>query len=170
MFQEKNGDLYHLTVRKPDKAFVVGKMRDDYLMPESEYKVCRGITHATEAPAVVKRDGVYHLLASGSTGWAPNAARYFTSTSLEGPWTDQGNPCEGVNQGNGLGPDKTFGGQSTFIIPVEGHQDAYIAMFDIHNPEHPYESGYIWLPALFDNDRLSVRWKSRWNLEVFSNE
>jgi beta-xylosidase len=170
IFQEENGDLYHLTVRKPDKAFVVGKMREDYLMPESEYKVCRGITHATEAPAVVKRDGVYHLLASGSTGWAPNAARYFTSTSLEGPWTDQGNPCEGVNQENGLGPDKTFGGQSTFIIPVEGHQEAYIAMFDIHKPEHPYESGYIWLPVVFANDRLSIKWMSSWNMDFFEKE
>lgn len=40
MFKDDNGDLYHLTVRKPDKAFLVGKMRDDYLLPQGAYKVC----------------------------------------------------------------------------------------------------------------------------------
>ncbi len=116
MFQEENGDLYHLTVRKPDKAFVVGKMNDEYLMPEGEYLVCMGILDKTEAPAIVKRDGVYHLLASGSTGWAPNPARYYTSISITGPWEYHGNPCSGTNPRNGLGPDKTFGGVNLLLF------------------------------------------------------
>ena len=49
MFKDDDGSLYHLTVRKPDKAFVIGKMRDDYLLPESDYRVCEGVTKHTEA-------------------------------------------------------------------------------------------------------------------------
>ena len=41
-------------------------------------------------------------MSSGSTGWDPNPARYFTSNSLTGPWFYHGNPCEGVNPANGL--------------------------------------------------------------------
>lgn len=167
MFQEENGDLYHLTVRKPDKAFVVGKMSNDYLLPEGEYVVCEGITKSTEAPAIVKRNGIYHLLGSGSTGWEPNAARYYTSTSLAGPWEYHGNPCAETNPHNGLGPDKTFGGQSTFILKVHGYTNAYIAMFDINNPEHPYESLHIWLPLTIKEDKFFITWRDSWGMTVF---
>ncbi|NEW81058.1 MAG: family 43 glycosylhydrolase [Mariniphaga sp.] len=167
MFQEENGDLYHLTVRKPDKAFVAGKMSDDYLLPVGEYVVCDGITEKTEGPAIVKRNGTYHLLGSGSTGWDPNPARYFTSKSLTGPWLSQGNPCEGVNPENGFGKEKTFGGQSTFIIPVIGRNDAYIAMFDINKPENPYDSRHIWLPVTIEDDKFLIRWRDSWERSIF---
>ena len=167
MFQEENGDLYHLTVRKPDKAFVVGKMSADYLFPEGDYTVCEGIIKGTEAPAIVKRNGIYHLLSSGSTGWDPNPARYFTSKSLTGPWISQSNPCEGVNPENGLGKEKTFGGQSTFILPVMGRKDAYIAVFDINKPENPYNSRQIWLPVTIEDDKFIITWRDSWGMSVF---
>ncbi|MCL6260840.1 family 43 glycosylhydrolase [Aquiflexum sp. TKW24L] len=169
MFQEENGDLYHLTVRKPDKAFVVGKMSDDYYLPEGEYVVCEGITEKTEAPAIVKRNGIYHLLGSGSTGWDPNPARYFTSKSLTGPWISQGNPCRGVNPENGFGKEKTYGGQSTFILPVVGRKDAYIAVFDINKPENPNDSRHVWLPVTIEDDKFLITWRDSWELSVFEN-
>ena len=170
MFQDEQGDLYHLTVRKPDRAFVVGKMKADYLYPDGNYVVCDGITEKTEAPAIFKRNGTYYLLGSGSTGWDPNPARYFTSKSLAGPWKVQGNPCEGLNPQNGFGKEKTFGGQSTFIFPVMGKKDAFIAMFDINKPEHPYESRHIWLPISFKEDQLVISWQDSWDLSAFGNQ
>ena len=167
MFKDENGDLYHLSVRKPDKAFVIGKMRDDYLLPEGKYNVCEGITIHTEAPAVFKKDGLYYMLASGSTGWNPNPARYFTSANLSGPWIYQGNPCDGINPYNGLGKEKTYGGQSTFVIKAEGIEEGYIAFFDINKPEHPYDNLYIWLPIDFTNDKMSITWSDSWNLDHF---
>jgi len=167
MFKDDDGSLYHLSVRKPDKALVIGKMRDDYLLPEGEYKVAEGITRATEAPALMKKDGEYIMLASGSTGWAPCAARSFSATSIYGPWVNHGNPVSGTNPQNGLGPELTFGGQSNFILQVEGRKDAFIAMFDINKPEHPYESGYIWLPIMFNGNRISIPWVDSWELDVF---
>lgn len=167
MYQEENGDLYHLTVRKPDRAFVVGKMNDEYLMPEGEYLVCAGILKSTEAPAIVKRNNVYHLLASGSTGWEPNPARYYTSTSISGPWEYHGNPCSGTNPLNGLDKEKSFGGQPTFILPVMGKKDAYIAMFDVNKPEHPYESKHIWLPVTIKDERFLISWRDSWDMSVF---
>jgi hypothetical protein len=168
MFQDEDGSLYHLAVRKPDKAFVVGKMSDDYLLPEGDYHVAEGVTRATEAPAVIKRDGRYWMLASGSTGWAPNPARSFSAVSIFGPWTSHGDPCEGVNPNNGLGPELAFGGQSASIITVAGRDDAFIAFFDINKPDHPFESLYIWLPISFAGGRMSIPWHDTWSLDVFS--
>lgn len=163
LFKDDNGELFHLTVRKPDKAFVVGKMRDDYLLPADRYVVCAGVTAKTEAPAVIKRQGRYWMLASGSTGWAPNAARSFSATALAGPWTDHGNPCVGVNPHNGLGPELTFGGQSNFMLKVEGADDAWIACFDIYQPDHPYDSLHVWLPVSFDRGRMVIPWRDQWD-------
>ncbi len=163
MFKDDDGSLYHLTVRKPDRAFVIGKMRDDYLLPAGRYQVAEGITRATEAPAVIKREGRYWMLGSGSTGWDPNAARSFSADSIFGPWKDHGNPCEGVNPHNGLGPELTFGGQSAFILNVEG--SAPIAIFDINKPEHPYESLHIWLPLSFQSGQMRIPWRDEWSPE-----
>lgn len=167
MFKDEDGSLYHLTVRKPDKSFVIGKMRDDFLMPEGEYRVAEGVTKDTEAPALLKRDGVYHMLGSDSTGWDPNEARYFTAENIYGPWVYHGNPTRGINPHNGLGPELTYGGQSAFIFKVEDKKDAYIASFDINIPEHPYDSLYIWLPIVFEEDKMTITWQDSWKLSVF---
>lgn len=163
VFQEDTGELFHIAVRKPDKHLVMGKMSDDYLLPEGPYQVLEGITRATEAPALFKRDGRYWMLASASTGWAPNAARSFTATNLAGPWESLGNPCSGTNPHNGLGPELTYGGQSASILTVAGPSQALIAFFDINKPEHPYESGYIWLPITLEAGRFSIPWRDAWS-------
>ena len=165
MFRDEDGALYHLTVRKPDKTFVIGKMDDDYYYPEGKYNVCDGITMHTEAPAVIKRGGDYYLLGSGSSDWNPNAARYFTTDKLTGKWTFHGNPCLGVNSVDNIGIESTFGGQSSFVFPVEGMKDACIAMFDIWKPENPVTGKYIWLPVEVKDGKMSVSWRDSWNLE-----
>lgn len=170
MFKDENGELYHLTVRKPDKAFVIGKMDADYYHPEGEYQVCDGIKLHTEAPVVIKRKGIYHLLGSGSSGWKPNAARYYTTDNLLGTWSYQGNPCQGINSIDNIGIEYTYGGQSSYIIKVQEIEDAYIAMFDIWKPENPITGRYIWLPIEFKNGIMSVTWRDAWNFDVFRND
>ncbi len=170
MFKDDNGNLYHLTVRKPDKTFVIGKMDDDYYFSEGKYQACDGIELHTEAPVVIKRDGVYHLLGSGSSGWKPNIARYYTSDAIMGEWTYHGNPCCGYNNIDSLGVEKTYGGQSSYIFPVHGTDDAYIAMFDIWKPEKPITGRYIWLPIDFSDGKMSITWHDTWNFDIFRKD
>jgi hypothetical protein len=72
-----------------------------------------------------------------------------------------------LNPINHLGADKTFGGQSIYVYPVAGRQDAWIAMFDINQPDDPINPGYIWLPIEFENDQPVIRWRDSWDLSVF---
>jgi hypothetical protein len=169
MFKDDDGTLYHLAVRKPDKAFVIGKMDADYYFSEGQYQVCKGVDVHSEAPAIIKRKGVYHMLGSGSKGWSPNPARYHTTTNLSGTWTSHGNPCNGYNSVDSLGIAKTFGGQSSYIFPVQGMDDAYIAMFDIWKPENPITGRYIWLPIDFVDGKMSISWRDSWKLSNFEN-
>ena len=166
MFKDDDGSLYHIAVQKPSKKLVISKMTDDYMMPAEKYSICEGIEHATEAPALLKKDGTYYLLGSASTGWAPNAARSYSSNSLKGPWKNLGNPLYGINPHNGLGPNLSYGGQSNFIFKMPD-SDNYVAMFDINKPEHPFESLYIWLPLKIVEGRMHIEWINDWNISDF---
>jgi len=167
IFSDTDGSVYHIAVRKPDKAQVCGRLSEDGLRPAGDYVELAGITRSTEAPALFRRGSKVYFLGSGSSGWAPNAARMFMADQVTGRYQDLGNPCRGVNPHNLLGPEKTFGGQSTFVYPVAGRCDAWIAMFDINQPKDPIDSGYIWLPIQFEDDRPVIRWRDQWDLSVF---
>ncbi len=164
---DTDGSIHHIAVRKPDKALIQGRLSDDGLKPVGDYKVLEGVTIGTEAPAFFRRNGKVYLLASETSGWKPNAARMFVADQLAGPYKELPNPCRGVNPVNQLGPDKTFGGQSTFVYQVAGRKDAWIAMFDINKPENPINAGYIWLPIEFEADQPVIRWRDTWDLSVF---
>lgn len=146
------------------------QMRNDYKWPlNGGFSSMSGIQNNTEGLAIIKKGNTFHLIGSGSSGWDPNAARYFTSTSLDGPWTNQGNPCYGTNNITGLGRDKTYGGQSTFINKVQGTDNQYIAMMDVWKPGNLGNSNYIWLPFKVDNatNKLTLNWIPTWNLDWF---
>lgn len=162
MFRDTNGDLYHVAVRRSDRKLVKAKMSADYLTPGT-YEVMDGIQTSTEAPAMFHKSGTYHLLGSGSAGWDPTAPRYYTSTSINGPWAVQTNPCFGINPINGFGPDKTWGAQSTCIFPIEGQENQYVAMFDEWAPVRKY----IWLPFRIDNRKIRIGWEDSWNLDWY---
>jgi hypothetical protein len=168
IFADTDGSIYHLGVRKPDKVHVAGRMSDDGLRPAGDYVELAGVTLKTEAPALFRRGNKIYFLGSDSSGWAPNAARMFVADRVTGPYQNLGNPVRGLNPHNNLGPEKTFGGQSTFVYPVAGRRDAWIAMFDINVPQNPITSGYIWLPIEFEGDRPVIRWRDQWDLSVFS--
>lgn len=167
MVQDKTGTVHHLTVRKPDKVFVAGRLRDDYLFPAGSYVPVEGIELHTEAPAVLQAGGACYLIGSGSSSWRPNAARSFVSVAPTGPYRSLGNPTAGINSRNGLGPEVTFGGQISFILPVAGKPEAFIAMFDLWKPERPIEGRYMWLPVTIENGRPSIKWRDEWDLTVF---
>jgi beta-xylosidase len=174
IFQDEDGTAYHIAVRKPDKGrtdkpLVCGRLEADGWKPVGPYVVMEGVENATEAPALFRRGGKYYLLGSASTGWAPNPARMLVADRLTGPYRSLGNPCRGTNPHNRLGPEKTFGGQSTFVFPVPGGKDAWIAMFDINKPKDPVNSGYVWLPLEFDAEgKPVIEWRNSWVPELGS--
>ncbi|MFA5688066.1 MAG: glycoside hydrolase family 43 protein [Kiritimatiellales bacterium] len=167
VFVDDDGAAYHFYSSENNSTMHVSKLTDDYLAPTGEY--VRIFEHRwMEAPAVCKRNGKYYLIASGCTGWAPNAARGAVAENIFGPWVELENPSIGVNLQNGFGPEKTFGAQSTYIQQVQGKKDAYIAMFDIWNPENAIDGRYVWLPIEFTGAiQFRIEWQNEWDLSVF---
>jgi Glycosyl hydrolases family 43 len=166
LFVDDDGKAYLIASAEENYTLNIHELTDDYTDFTGKWlRVVPG--GHNEAPALIKHNGKYFMLASGCTGWDPNPARVLAADNIWGPWKNVGNPCVGVNPQNQMGPELTFGGQSTFILPLQGRPGAYIAMFDIWRPRNLIDSGYIWLPAKFEGDRMKIQWRDTWDLSVF---
>jgi beta-xylosidase len=169
LFLDDDGKAYHIYSSEHNSTLHISQLSDDFL--DESGKFIRVFENRwMEAPAVCKRNGKYYMMTSGCTGWAPNAARSAVADSIWGPWKELKNPCVGINPKSKLGPEKTFGGQSTFILPVQGKKDAYIMMIDVWRPKNQITSGYIWLPMQFTDDGYKIEWMDKWDLSVFDQK
>lgn len=157
VFVDDDGKAYLFSASEENPTMHVSELTGDYLGTTGNYaRICIG--RSMEAPAVFKRNGRYFMIASGCTGWDPNAARLVTADSIWGPWKELGNPCKGPQAG------VTFRGQSSFVLPVEGKKDAFVFYADRWNKDDLSDSRYLWLPLSFDGDgRPVVQWHDEWS-------
>jgi hypothetical protein len=158
-FVDDDGKAYIFYASEENSTMHVSLLTDDYLKTTGKYSRIL-IGRSREAPAVFKHNGKYYLITSGSTAWDPNAAQSAVADSIFGPWTELGNPCIGPHA------DKTFSGQSAFVLPVSGN-NSLIFIADRWNKWDLSNSSYLWLPLEFDGDaRPRVAWRDNWSLSV----
>ncbi|MCY9855090.1 family 43 glycosylhydrolase [Vibrio mediterranei] len=157
LFVDDDGSAYQIYSSEHNSTLHISELTDGYLGHKGEY-IRVFPNRYMEAPAVFKHDGKYYLNASTTTGWEPNTARSAIADNIMGPWKELGDPMIGESN-NGYSKTQTFGGQSTYVLPVQGKKDAYIAMFDKWNPDNAIDGRYIWLPVQFTlNDEFRVPW------------
>lgn len=159
LFKDDDERAYHVCSSEENATLYISLLTDDYLKPSGKF-TRNFIDKSREAPAVFKHNGKYYTLSSGCTGWDPNQAQYARADSMLGKWTVIGTPCSGKDA------DITFYGQSTFVLPVAGKEDAYIAMFDKWNKTDLINSRYIWLSVTFRGDSVDIAWQDKWEVEV----
>lgn len=157
VYVDDDGKAYHIYSAEENLTLNIAELADDYLDYTGRYvRVAPG--GQNEAPAIFKRDGVYWMVTSGCTGWAPNEARMFKATSLWGPWEQLPSPFVGKDA------KKSFHTQGTYIFKVEGTEDGFVFMADRWNPRSLKNSRHIWLPIDFEADSTPViRWVDGWS-------
>lgn len=161
LFADAGGNAYHIYSSKENYDLRIAKLSADFLTATTEDKLL--FSNHREAPALFAYNGKYYMITSGCTGWAPNKASVHEAVSVWGPWTELPyNPMEGADA------DLTFGGQSTYILPIAGKKDSFIFMADKWNPRNLKDSRYIWLPVQFNNRLPLVKWIPEWDLSFFN--
>lgn len=154
LFVDADGKAYHIYSSEENLTMHIAELSADYQSHTGKYIRLFPAGH-NEAPAIFKKESTYWMITSGCTGWDPNEARLFSAPSIWGPWTQHPNPCIGS------GADKTFGGQSTYILPLGDNR--FIFMADRWRPQKPVDARYIWLPILFDaKGKPFIEWKDSW--------
>ncbi len=163
VFVDDDGKAYQFYSSENNQTMYIAELTDDYMRPTGRY-TRNFIGEAREAPAVFKHNGKYYVLTSGCSGWDPNQAGLAVADSIMGTWTNLGNPCTGTDA------DKTFYAQSTYVQPIHGKDDAYVAMFDRWNKTDLEDSRYVWLPIEFNGDSISIPWRESWGMDVFKDK
>ena len=171
VFKDDDGTAYVLYSSEGNEVMYIARLNDSYtgLAKDNEDMILGEdfaiiSTDSREAPAMFKYNGMYYLITSGCTGWAPNQAQYAVAENPLGPWTRMGNPCVGDSDNN------TFWTQSTCVIPVDPENGEYIYMGDRwFNPDTGgdlSDSRYVWLPIEFgNNNTIMIKDYSDWTLD-----
>ncbi|KAG8641129.1 uncharacterized protein LOC110629412 isoform X2 [Manihot esculenta] len=175
IFKDDDGMAYLIYSSEDNSDLHVGPLTEDYLdVTHFMRRILVG--QHREAPALFKHQGIYYMITSGCTGWAPNEALAHAAESVVGPWETMANPCTG---GNKIFRLTTFFSQSTFIIPLTGFPGSFIFMADRWNHADLRDSRYVWLPMIVGGPanrpldlnfgfpvwpRVSIYWHRKWRL------
>ena len=168
LYKDVDGQAYLLYSIGTNTQFVISRLTSDYLQTSGTY-ITPAVLAGREAPAMILRNGVYFLLTSGLSGWAPNENKYSTSTSVMGTWSSLTDPFQTSVLEDRL---TAYRSQTTDIQHVPGRGDAYIYIgdrFDYSNTlaGSLYYSRHIWLPMTFPtNNTMSITWEPTWNLDT----
>lgn len=159
-FIDDDGSAYLIFESRPTKGFYIAKLSNDFLDVEKEIAF---IKSPLEGGAIVHFKDLYYVVGSGLTGWAPNANKVATSTSLSGPWGDFVD----------IAPPKTktYGSQSTMFIKVSGKKDTtVIFLADIWKQKTLWDSRYLWMPVQIGEGKLWVPEPKPWTIDVKSGK
>lgn len=142
VFRDDDGTAYLISATNVNADLNVYQLTSDY----------HGIDHLVqtlwagsyrEAPAMFKRNGVYFLMTSAATSWAPNQQKYATATSVAGTWSGLSN----------VGDSTGYASQTAFVLPVQGSSTtSYLYLGDRWAGAWGgavNSSNYVWLPLTF---------------------
>ncbi|MEV4616692.1 RICIN domain-containing protein [Kitasatospora sp. NPDC049258] len=141
-FVDTDGTGYMISAANENRDLHVYQLTADYTGIQSQVQnLWAGSSR--EAPAMFKRNGVYFLLTSGATGWAPNQQKYATATSITGAWS-------GLKD---VGDSTAYRSQTAYVLPVQGtNGTGYLYLGDRWGNSMGgtvNDSEYIWLPVKF---------------------
>ena len=164
-FIDDDGSAYLIFESRPSKGFYIARLSKDYMDVDKEV----AFVHAPlEGGALVHLDGLYYVLGSHLSGWAPNPNVYATAPKLEGPWP------ENKDFKNIVSPDKstnTFGSQSAMLLKVSGTRtNTVIFMGDIWKPQTQWDSRYLWMPLKIGKGSMSLPAPKPWSINVITGE
>ena len=152
LFRDDDGTAYMISAANENADLHVYRLTADYLgVSVLLHRLWQGSSR--EAPAMFKRNGVYFLLTSGATGWAPNQQKYATATSVAGTWSALQN----------AGDNTAYGSQTAYVLPVQGSgTTSYLYLGDRWAGAwggRVNDSQYVWLPLQFPTDTsLTLGW------------
>lgn len=86
LFQER-GKAYFISASNDNADLHIYRLSEDFLTITKHVNTLFSAQYR-EAPAIIKKDGVYLLITSECTGWLPNQGGYSISTDIEGKWSE----------------------------------------------------------------------------------
>ncbi|KAG7090788.1 hypothetical protein E1B28_009872 [Marasmius oreades] len=153
IFKDDDGTAYLLYASDNNQNFKISRLDADYYNVTTQVNVLSGST--LESPGIIKRNGVYYLFASHTTGWDPNPNKYFRATSLSGTWSSQADIAPSAT--------RTYFSQNAFDLPL-GSDGIY--MGDRWRPSLLGSSRYVWYPLSWSSGNPQIVHADVWNVNL----
>ncbi|KAL1749134.1 glycoside hydrolase family 43 and carbohydrate-binding module family 35 protein [Schizophyllum fasciatum] len=153
IFVDDDGTAYVLYASDNNQNFKISRLDDDYYTVTKQVNQISSST--LESPGIFKRGGTYYLIASHTTGWAPNPNKFFTASSIDGTFSSEAD----------IAPSKTrtYYSQNTYDLPIG---DAVLYAGDRWRSKLLGSSRYIWLPLTFDSGKPQLVWADVWSVDI----
>lgn len=152
VFQEEDGTAYFISTSRENLDLHIYRLTEDYLGIDCMERVLFP-GQQQEAPTLFKKDGLYYLLTSGCTGWAPNQSSWACAKSLSGLWSLR----------RPFGNATTFHSQPTWVLPLKNAKTSetnwwYLGDRWGSEKDAYFTSSYVLLPVTFQNGVPSLAW------------
>lgn len=162
MFKDDDGQAYLAYVwwgTGTNRAHGIYRFSADYLTLDKRMFLWN--IPSREAPHIFKRNGTYYFGVSETNGINPSPTRYYTASTLTGPWSD---PVIMSTPGSST----TYETQADFVLPFTGTQGTF-NLFDADRwlPAGGFQGDYVWLPLRFDNGVIpNLNYYQDWDMNV----
>jgi hypothetical protein len=159
-FIDDDGSAYLIFEDRSVWGFRIAKLSDDYMTVEKEMSL---VEAKLEGGGLVHYNGIYYVVGSKLTGWAPNANKYATATTLEGPWSEFKDIAPPAT--------KTYSSQSSMLIKVVGSKETTVIFTgDMWQPKALHDSRYLWMPLEIGDGKLWLPEPKPWAIDVKTGE
>ncbi|KAJ3516794.1 hypothetical protein NLJ89_g914 [Agrocybe chaxingu] len=148
------GTSYLLYASDNNQNFKISRLDANYYNVTTQIAVIPGST--LESPGIIKRNGVYHLFASHTTGWNPNPNKVLTANSLSGPWSSESDIAPPAT--------RTYFSQNTYNMLISSNLAIY--MGDRWRPSLLGSSRYVWYPLSWSSGRPQIVPADVWTLNL----
>jgi hypothetical protein len=163
VFKDTDGKAYMISSITNNSQVVIMELNASYTGHVREVYRGSGANTSTgfgcEGHALIKTGGVYFLMESMCSGWDFNDNRYYTATSLAGPWT-----LRGLIAPSGA---KTYQSQVTNAFPVTGSSGTtFVYVGDRWSTGNYSATRLILLPLQISGTSLSLPWYDQWTINL----
>lgn len=159
-YTDTDGKAYLICSISTNSQVSIIELNAAYTTPVQE--VFRGSASAgigCEGHAIIKKNGTYFWIQSLCSGWETNDNRYYTATSLAGPWTSRGLIAPTGTH--------TYQSQVTYAFPVTGTSGTtYVYMGDRWVPSNFSATRMVMLPLYVSGTSLSMTWYDQWSIDT----
>ncbi|SKC64812.1 RICIN domain-containing protein [Ohtaekwangia koreensis] len=163
VFKDSDGKAYLISSVAINSEVVIMELNASYTAPVQE--VFRGYNSNSnsgigcEGHAILKSGGTYFWIQSFCSGWDTNDNRYFTATSLAGPWTSRGNIAPAGA--------RTYQSQVTNAFAVTGTSaTTYVYVGDRWSVGNYSMTRLILQPLQISGTTLSLPWYDQWSINT----
>jgi len=143
LFEDEDA-AYFISASRDNADLHIYRLTEDYLNVDEHVRTLFQGEYR-EAPALFKKDGMYYMITSFCTGWAPNQGKFSKACAIGGQWTSLKN----------FGDETTYRSQPAFVLPVSKNGETKYYYFGDRwggKGKKYFESTYVVLEIKFDEN------------------